>query len=126
MSGGLPNGHERQIAAVFATLFSNSFLSALEALTFGLGVAFLVYGWPLVGKVESSARRNGRALYLATAWLLVSWWPHDNMHIHNGLDLQGLLYIEYEFHFTLLTASFAIAYHFFHFIKHYHPQAAKA
>ena len=40
----------------------------------------------------------------------VSWWPHDNMHIHNGNDLQGLLYIEYGFHVTLMAAGLVLAY----------------
>ena len=50
------------------------------------------------------------AAYLAIGWLLVSWWPHDNMHIHNGNDLQGLLYIEYGFHVTLMIAGLVLAY----------------
>ncbi|HEV8224498.1 MAG TPA: hypothetical protein VGP74_04510, partial [Rubrobacteraceae bacterium] len=43
-------------------------------------------------------------------WFLVSWWPHDNLHIHNGEDLQGLLYIEYGFHVTLMLAGIVLAY----------------
>ena len=36
--------------------------------------------------------------------------PHDNMHIHNGTDMQGLLYIEYGFHVTLMVAGLVLAY----------------
>jgi hypothetical protein len=32
------------------------------------------------------------------------------MHIHNGDDLQGLLYIEYGFHVTLMVAGLVLAY----------------
>jgi hypothetical protein len=49
-------------------------------------------------------------MYLAIGWFLVSWWPHDNMHIHNGNDLQGLLYIEYGFHVTLMAGGLILAY----------------
>ena len=41
---------------------------------------------------------------------MVSWWPHDNLHIHNGNDLQGLLYIEYGFHVTLIIAASVLAF----------------
>jgi hypothetical protein len=41
---------------------------------------------------------------------MVSWWPHDYLHIHNGNDLQGLLYIEYGFHLTLMLAGIVLAY----------------
>jgi hypothetical protein len=49
-------------------------------------------------------------MYLSVGWFLVSWWPHDNLHLHNGFDLQGLLYIEYGFHVTLIFAAFVLAY----------------
>jgi hypothetical protein len=32
------------------------------------------------------------------------------MHTHNGMDLQGLLYIEYGFHLTLMVAGLVLAY----------------
>ena len=32
------------------------------------------------------------------------------MHIHNGNDLQGLLYIEYAFHVTLMASAMILAY----------------
>jgi len=32
------------------------------------------------------------------------------MHIHNGDNLQGLLYIEYGFHVTLMAAGLILAY----------------
>ena len=81
-----------------------------EALTFGLGVSFLLFGFaPLKRAVGGSAWRTW-AIYLSVGWFLVSWWPHDNLHIHNGDDLQGLLYIEYGFHVTLMLAGIVLAY----------------
>jgi hypothetical protein len=32
------------------------------------------------------------------------------MHIHNGNDIQGLLYIEYGFHVTLMASAVILAY----------------
>ena len=74
-------------------------LSAIEALIFGLGVGFLIFEW-----------RPTSASFWAISWLLVSWWPHDNLHIHNALEPIGLLKIEYGFHVTLIIASLIIAY----------------
>ena len=85
-------------------------LAVFEALTFGLGVSFLLFGFaPLKRAVGGSAWRTW-AIYLSVGWFLVSWWPHDNLHIHNGDDLQGLLYIEYGFHVTLMLAGIVVAY----------------
>lgn len=56
-------------------------------------------------------------MYLAIGWLMVSWWPHDNMHIHNGEDMQGLLYIEYGFHVTLMISALVMAYCFLSLIN---------
>ena len=85
-------------------------LAVFEALTFGLGVSFLLFGFaPLKRAVGGSVWRTW-AIYLSVGWFLVSWWPHDNLHIHNGDDLQGLLYIEYGFHVTLMLAGIVLAY----------------
>lgn len=85
------------------------FLAAVEAITFGLGVSFLLFGFgPLRRAVGSSGR--AWAMYLSIGWLLVSWWPHDNLHLHHGLDLQALLYIEFGFHVTLMAAGLVLAY----------------
>lgn len=86
-------------------------LSAIEALAFGLGVSFLIFGF---GPLRRSLGGGALALaaYLSIGWLLVSWWPHDNLHQHIGDDLQALLYIEYGFHVTLMAAGGVLAYTF--------------
>jgi hypothetical protein len=85
-------------------------LAALESLTFGLGVAFISYGLPLVRRVGSGSRARTWITFMATAWLLISWWPHDNMHKHNGMDLAGLLVIDYLFHGSMIVAGVVLAY----------------
>ena len=85
------------------------FLAVFEAVTFGLGVSFLLFGFAPLRRAVGATWRAW-AIYLSVGWFLVSWWPHDNLHIHNGSDLQGLLYIEYGFHVTLMLAGIVLAY----------------
>ena len=94
-------------------------LAACEALAFGLGVSFLVFGLPLVRRLSAAGLPGWLALvtYLSAGWLLVSWWPHDNFHLHNGMNLQGLLYIEYGFHVTLMIAGGVVAYSFLSLVR---------
>lgn len=91
------------------------FLAFMEALTFGLGISFLFFGWPMLRKVSEDSRNLAKLTFASIAWLLISWWPHDNMHIHNGMDLNGLLVIEYLFHFSLMLAGIILAYSFLRF-----------
>jgi hypothetical protein len=93
------------------------FLAAMTSLTFGLGVSFLLFGLPLVRRFAAGSEPRAWAMYLAIGWLLVSWWPHDNLHIHVGEDMQGLLYIEYGFHVTLQIAGLIVAYGFLTFLR---------
>jgi hypothetical protein len=87
-------------------------LNLAEALTFGLGVSFLVFGFPMVRAVSPSSNLLTRAAHVSIAWTLANWWPHDSLHLHYGLDLNGLLVIEYVFHLSLMLAGGIIAYFF--------------
>jgi hypothetical protein len=91
-------------------------LSAAEALLFGLGVAFLVFGLPLVRRARVSPGLTWAA-YLSVAWLLINWWPHDNFHRANGFDLAGLVRIEYGFHGTLYLAGMVVAWFFISMLR---------
>ena len=88
-------------------------LKLAEALTFGAGIAFLVFGFPLVRAVGNASAGLARAAHLSISWLLFSWFPHDSLHIHNGLDLNGLLVIEFSFHLTLMITGVILAVFFY-------------
>jgi hypothetical protein len=79
-------------------------VNLFEAAAFGLGAAFLLYGLSLVRSILPTSRGLAIAAYVSIGWLLVSWWPHDSLHIANGMDMNGLLAIEYGFHVTLMIA----------------------
>jgi hypothetical protein len=102
-----PNLHGGTPVGLQVVLFV--ILAALDALTFGLGVAFIWYGLPLARRAADGSRASTWITFIATAWLLISWWPHDNMHKHNGMDLDGLLVIDYAFHVSMMIAGLALA-----------------
>jgi hypothetical protein len=85
-------------------------LLSLFAATFGLGISFLLFGFPAPLWLAKGSRPRAWAMCLSIGWFLVSWWPHDNLHLHNGMDMQGLLFSEYGFHITLIIAAFVLAY----------------
>jgi hypothetical protein len=93
------------------------FLALMESVLLGLGISFLLFGLPVVRAVSPDSKARAWAMYLSIGWLMVSWWPHDNLHINNGDNLQGLLYIEYGFHFTLMIAALVLAYCFLSLIR---------
>ena len=81
-------------------------VSAIESLAFGIGIALLVSLWPFM---------RGRdtwdwLTYISAAWLLISWWPHDNLHRTMAMgDYWQLIRIEWGFHFTLIVAGIIVA-----------------
>ena len=84
-------------------------LKVAEGLAFGGGIAFLIFGYPLVRSVAPASMTLARAAHVSIAWLLLNWWPHDSLHIHIGMDLGGLLALEYVFHITLMVAGIILA-----------------
>jgi hypothetical protein len=92
-------------------------LALTESVLLGLGISFLLFGFPVVRRVSPDSKLRAWAMYLCIGWLMVSWWPHDNLHIHNGDNLQGLLYIEYGFHMTLMISGIVLAYCFLSLLR---------
>ena len=84
-------------------------LGAAEALAFGLGVSFLLFGYSTLKANVPVSALMARAAHVSIAWFLINWWAHDSLHRHNGMNLNGLLGIEYGFHFTLIIAGVIVA-----------------
>jgi hypothetical protein len=92
-------------------------LQIVTALTFGLGVSFLLFGLPVVRRASADSKLRAWLMYLSIGWLLISWWPHGHLHQHSGDDVQGLLYIEYGFHVAPMLAALIVAYGFLSLIR---------
>jgi hypothetical protein len=98
-------------------LFFFIVLEAIQSLALGLGISFLLFGLPTVRRVSSNSRLMAWAMYLSIGWLLVSWWPHGHLHQVVGENLQGLLYIEYGFHVTVIIGAIVLAYGFLSLLR---------
>jgi hypothetical protein len=88
-----------------------------EALAFGVGISFLIFGYPLMQAILPASKGLTLAAQLSIAWLLVNWWPHDSLHIANGMNMNGLLAIEYVFHVTLIVAGAILVYFFLALVR---------
>ncbi len=86
-------------------------IGVIQSFVFGLGVAFLIFGYPLVSAAPVS-RGLALATYLSIAWSLINWWPHSNLHQTTGEDFSSLIAIEYGFHVTTILAGLIVTYFF--------------
>jgi hypothetical protein len=87
------------------------FSGAVEALSLGLGVAFILFGWPRILRNTDSSRTRTIAVCASVSWLLVSWWPHANLVRYLGEEsARTLTYLEYGFQATLIVCGVVLAY----------------
>ena len=93
------------------------FQNLVQATLLGLGVAFLAFGLSAMRSISPGSNARAWAMYLSIAYLMVSWWPHINMHTHNGTDLQELILIDYLFHLPSMVAAVVLAYCFFSLLR---------
>jgi len=92
--------------AALAALF---IYAVAEAAVFGFGVAFALFGRPLLKRLEAGERLT-RLTFVAIIWALLSWWPHGSFHQAIEDDNFGALAaIEWGFHATMLVAGLVIA-----------------
>jgi hypothetical protein len=108
--GHLAGGHSAMASRTGVQMIFLMLLAAIQSLAFGLGMAFLLFGWPSIRAVTHTSGM-GWALYLAVSWSLISWWPHTNLHQVLGAgNMNSLLAIEYGFHVTLIFGGIIVAY----------------
>jgi hypothetical protein len=84
-------------------------VSAIEALAFGFAVAFALFGWPAIRALDLPAPWLNKWLFVTLIWFMGNWWAHDNLHMHNGLNMHGMIFIEVGFHMTLLLCGVTLA-----------------
>ncbi len=99
-----PSASAQELVASTTAFQMVAFLGvkAFEAVAFGLGIAFLLFGY---GAIRAVSPGLTRAAHLAIAWVLLSWWAHDSLHLHyEGGAAGALLAIEYGFHVSLMIA----------------------
>jgi hypothetical protein len=85
------------------------FVIACECLSFGFGIAFLLFGYPLVRSV-GSGRFTSWSGYLGIAWFALNWWPHESFHrttLSTNFDKQ--IWIQFGFHLSLIVAAVLVA-----------------
>ena len=88
-------------------------LAVIESLFFGIGVAFLALGLPLMRRVASISGVSPWPAYLSIGYLTASWWPHLGMHRVAGMDYDKLILVDYGFHLPYILAAGVVAYFFF-------------
>lgn len=91
-------------AAQFALLMG---VTLVQALAFGAGLAFLLFGFGAIRRIFAT-EGQARAAQLSIAWSLASWVPHSALHMTAGADLGKLVAIEVLFHVTLILAAAAL------------------
>jgi hypothetical protein len=47
-----------------------------------------------------------------------NWWMHDSLHMHNGMNMHGLLFIEAGFHIMMLICGVTMALSFVRLAPH--------
>ena len=93
-------------------------LDVMQAVFLGLGISFLIYGFPIMRRISPDSKTRAWAMYLSIGYLMVSWWPHIGLHVSNAPDdLQGLIYIDYLFHVPLMIAGAVLAYCFYSLVR---------
>lgn len=97
----------RGVPSPWAGLFRA--LYVIECLSFGAGVAFLFLGRAAVARLGRPAGWTSLA-HLAIVWLLVAWWPQDNLYrLAARADWPRQAALVYGFNVTLMLAAAALA-----------------
>ncbi|MEU1422774.1 amino acid adenylation domain-containing protein [Kitasatospora sp. NPDC005751] len=102
----------------FASYFDALYIA--EWLSFGLGAAFLLAGWPML-TAHGRPRGLTLATHLSVFWLLASWWPQDNLYrTSSPVDWSRQSLLVYVFNVALMIAAVVVV----RFLA-WHPPSAR-
>lgn len=76
----------------------------VQSFIMGLGVAFLLWGMPLVRRLGWGSSRGNIAAYLSLAYVLTTWPIHDGIHIVYGESAGAILATTLLFHVGVAVA----------------------
>jgi hypothetical protein len=80
-------------------------LYVAECLAFGLGIGFLLFGRERLARLGRPEWLNTLA-HLSIVWLLVAWWPQDNLYrLTAKTDWGSQAALVYGFNVTLMIAA---------------------
>jgi hypothetical protein len=85
--------------------------TAITRLALGAGVAFLIYGWPLV-KSSTTGRPLNLLAYGSVVWCLICWLPYQQIDFLIPYSGSEQLALAYAFHVTLIAAATVLAAYF--------------
>lgn len=80
----------------------------VEALAFGMGVAFALGAGPMLRAAVDDAR-SARLAHLGASWILLTWALYDALELHFGHALLDLLTGHHAYHVTLVAAGLGVA-----------------
>lgn len=82
----------------------------IGAIAMGLALAFLALGWGYTKRTFAGRPRLATLVHVSVVWILGNFWVHDSLHMVNGLNVNGLIAIEYTFHTTIMVAALIAMY----------------
>ncbi|MEM7338074.1 MAG: hypothetical protein AAF467_05470 [Actinomycetota bacterium] len=101
---GMESGETDPAGGALAALIG---AAIVEWIAFGIGLAWLAFGWPVVRRTDVPLALPAWA---AIGWGLVSWAPHTSFHqsVAEG-NYGGLAAVEWAFHVTLVIGACIVA-----------------
>lgn len=82
----------------------------MESVGMGLAVAFLALGWSYTKRTFAGRPRLAALVHVSVVWILGNFWLHDNLHMVNGVNIDGIIAIDYAFHSAIMLASIVAIY----------------
>ncbi len=98
------------------------FLDFWDALAFGVGVALLIWGAISYSKWPQAIRTPLLILLFIALWFTLLNWIHDGWHRVNGMNMNGIVAIEFVFHVPWLIFGAVLAFTIVRISHAYQPK----
>jgi len=90
-------------------------LACIQAISFGCGITFAVYGKEIVNRMTKDNKKQAYLLYGSIVWLLAAWLPYSLLLMEVGVsNMTSYLIVSYVFQILFVSSGLIVAYCFIH------------
>eukprot|EP01117_Protostelium_nocturnum_P006107 TRINITY_DN2200_c0_g1_i1.p1 TRINITY_DN2200_c0_g1~~TRINITY_DN2200_c0_g1_i1.p1 ORF type:complete len:355 (-),score=76.21 TRINITY_DN2200_c0_g1_i1:43-1107(-) len=92
-------------------------LGVAECVICAIGISWMVTIGTILKSIPSKIRLKVIGMYICVGWFLVSWYPHNRLHVYFNANVWAGIALDFTFHWAMLFAAMFLGRFIWRFLR---------